>query len=41
VADTLRFKGQDRWLFSCLGMNGCAVMGSFGGLLNNIVQVFI
>jgi urease accessory protein len=29
VADTLRFKGQDRWLSSCLGMNGYAVMGSF------------
>jgi urease accessory protein len=42
VADTLRFKGQDRWLSSCLGMNGYAVMGSFWAwLLNNIVQVFI
>lgn len=29
VADTLHFKGQDRWLHSCLGMNGHAVMGSF------------
>lgn len=29
VADTLRFKGKDRWLSSCLGMNGHAVMGSF------------
>ncbi|MBJ9985441.1 urease accessory protein UreD [Acinetobacter sp. S40] len=28
VADTLRFKGQDRWLSSCLGMNKQAVMGS-------------
>lgn len=29
VADQLRFMGQDRWLKSCLGMNGHAVMGSF------------
>lgn len=29
VADTLNFKGNDRWLNSCLGMNGHAVMGSF------------
>lgn len=29
VADSLNFKGQDRWLTSCLGMNGHAVMGSF------------
>ena len=29
VADTLNFKGNDRWLSSCLGMNGHAVMGSF------------
>ena len=28
VADTLRFKGQDRWLSSCLGMNGHAVMAN-------------
>ena len=29
VTDTLSFKGNDRWLSSCLGMNGHAVMGSF------------
>lgn len=29
VADTLRFEGNDRFLSSCLGMNGHAVMGSF------------
>lgn len=29
VADQLKFVGQDRWLKSCLGMNGHAVMGSF------------
>ena len=29
VADTLHFEGGDRWLSSCLGMNGQAVMGSF------------
>lgn len=29
VADTLSFKGNDRWLSSCLGMHGRAVMGSF------------
>ncbi|ATO20446.1 Urease accessory protein UreD [Acinetobacter sp. LoGeW2-3] len=29
VADQLKFFGQDRWLKSCLGMNGHAVMGSF------------
>ena len=29
VADTLHFKGNDRWLSSCLGMNQHAVMGSF------------
>lgn len=29
VADTLNFKGKDRWLYSCLGMNGQSVMGSF------------
>lgn len=29
VADSLNFVGNDRWLSSCLGMNGCAVMGSF------------
>ena len=29
VADSLNFKGNDRWLSSCLGMNGHAVMGSF------------
>ncbi len=29
VADSLSFKGRDRWLSSCLGMNNCAVMGSF------------
>ena len=29
VADTLNFQGNDRWLSSCLGMNGQAVMGSF------------
>ncbi|SPL70406.1 urease accessory protein UreD [Acinetobacter stercoris] len=29
VADSLNFKGNDRWLTSCLGMNNCAVMGSF------------
>ncbi|MFC2994060.1 urease accessory protein UreD [Acinetobacter sichuanensis] len=29
VADSLSFVGNDRWLSSCLGMNGCAVMGSF------------
>ncbi|WP_217424350.1 urease accessory protein UreD [Acinetobacter sp. Marseille-Q1618] len=29
VADQLNFLGGDRWLSSCLGMNGCAVMGSF------------
>lgn len=28
VADSLSFVGNDRWLSSCLGMNGCAVMGS-------------
>ena len=28
VADQLKFSGQDRWLKSCLGMNGHAVMGS-------------
>lgn len=29
VADCLNFSGQDRWLSSCLGMNGHAVMASF------------
>ncbi|WP_343596479.1 urease accessory protein UreD [Acinetobacter sp.] len=29
VADTLYFQGNDRWLSSPLGMNNCAVMGSF------------
>ncbi|OTG91369.1 urease accessory protein UreD [Acinetobacter sp. ANC 3813] len=29
VADTLSFNGNDRWLSSCLGMHGRAVMGSF------------
>lgn len=29
VADSLNFVGNDRWLSSCLGMNGHAVMGSF------------
>lgn len=29
VADCLNFSGNDRWLSSCLGMNGHAVMGSF------------
>ena len=29
VADTLSFKGNDRWLSSCLGMHGQSVMGSF------------
>ena len=29
VADCLAFTGQDRFLTSCLGMNGHAVMGSF------------
>ncbi len=29
VADILNFKGNDRWLSSCLGMNNHAVMGSF------------
>lgn len=29
VADSLNFVGNDRWLSSCLGMNSCAVMGSF------------
>ncbi len=29
VADTLHFKGNDRWLSSSLGMNHHAVMGSF------------
>ncbi|ALH96697.1 urease accessory protein UreD [Acinetobacter equi] len=29
VTDFLRFEGNDRWLTSCLGMNGCAVMASF------------
>ena len=29
VADTLRFEGNDRFLSSCLGMNGHAMMGSF------------
>lgn len=29
VVDTLSFKGNDRWLSSCLGMHGRAVMGSF------------
>lgn len=29
VADCLHFKGNDRWLSSCLGMNGNAVMASF------------
>ncbi|ANF81786.1 Urease accessory protein UreD [Acinetobacter sp. NCu2D-2] len=28
VTDQLRFGGNDRWLSSCLGMNGHAVMGS-------------
>ena len=28
VADSLSFKGNDRWLSSCLGMNNHAVMGS-------------
>lgn len=28
VTDQLRFGGHDRWLSSCLGMNGHAVMGS-------------
>lgn len=28
VTDQLRFAGNDRWLKSCLGMNGHAVMGS-------------
>ena len=28
VADRLNFKGQDRWLSSCLGMNGHAVIGN-------------
>lgn len=28
LADTLSFKGNDRWLSSCLGMNNHAVMGS-------------
>ncbi len=32
VADTLRFEGNDRFLKSCLGMNGCAVMASFWGV---------
>ncbi|KAA8734959.1 urease accessory protein UreD [Acinetobacter qingfengensis] len=29
VSDRLRFSGKDRFLSSCLGMNGKAVMGSF------------
>ena len=29
VADKLYFKGNDRWLSSCLGMNKHAVMGNF------------
>lgn len=29
VADSLRFEGNDRFLQSCLGMNGCAVLASF------------
>ena len=29
VADSLNFVGNDRWLSSCLGMNGQAVMGNF------------
>ncbi len=29
IADQLYFQGNDRWLQSCLGMNGHAVMGSF------------
>lgn len=29
IADRLHFHGGDRWLNSCLGMNGHAVMGSF------------
>lgn len=29
VSDSLRFEGGDRFLNSCLGMNGHAVMGSF------------
>ena len=29
VADTLNFKGNDRWLNSCLGMNGQSTMGNF------------
>lgn len=29
VTDYLRFEGNDRWLTSCLGMNGHAVMASF------------
>ena len=29
VSDTLRFEGNDRFLSSCLGMNGHAVMASF------------
>lgn len=29
VADSLNFVGNDSWLSSCLGMSGCAVMGTF------------
>ncbi len=32
VADSLNFKGKDRWLTSCLGMNNHAVMASFWGI---------
>lgn len=32
VSDSLRFEGNDRFLSSCLGMNGHAVMASFWGV---------
>ncbi|MEB3754128.1 urease accessory protein UreD [Acinetobacter sp. MD2(2019)] len=32
LADRLSFQGNDRWLSSPLGMNNCAVMGSFWGV---------
>lgn len=39
VADVLRFTGQDRWLKSCLGMNGHAVMGSFWAVAPELFRV--
>lgn len=43
VADCLNFYGGDRWLSSCLGMRGYAVMGSFWAVAppeyRNVVQL--